>query len=366
MSWREWYQQLTSVFVSLSYTVCSTDEAVFFKISGEHYTIVASAADDFTIVADTLEAVVLIKKQHNDHFKLVDLGEIDWLLGFNITQDLDTKTISMGQQSYIDEILAEMQFEDAVPVMTPMEPGIDLNYNAPGISDQLLSCAQHEHYRKAVGRLLYVSRGTRPDIAFAVSHTSQFVESPRTTHLKAVQHIFRYLKDTRDHRLILGGKHSSLFGYSDADWASQIHRHSISGFVFFLGTGAIAWSSKKQPIVTVSSTESEYVALTLTAKELIWLWKLLSELNFLSNTATTLFCDNQDAFALSRDSTFHARTKHIDVRFYFIRQTIQNGHASVIYCPTNDMIADVFTKSLVHAKIQKFRDLLGVEEPPSA
>jgi hypothetical protein len=363
---REWYQKLSSVFLSLGYTICSADEAVFYKYSGDHYTIVASAVNDFTIIADTLNAAELIKKQLNDHFELGDLGEINWLVGFTVTRDLEAKTISLGQQAYIDEIIVEMGLENAAAIMTPMELGTDLNYDAPGVSDQFLSRAQHEHFRKAVGRLLYLSHVTRPDIAFALSHASQFLESPRTTHLKAVQQIFKYIKGTRDYRLILGGKTCTLFGYSDSDRASQLHRHSISGFVFFLGNGAISWSSKKQPIVTLSSTEAEYVALTHAAKELIWLRKLLSELKFLSIAATTLFCDNQGAITLSRDSTFHARTKHIDVRYHFIRQTIQHRQASLLYCPTDDMIADIFTKSLGRIKLQKFRDLLGVERPPSA
>jgi hypothetical protein len=273
----------------------------------------------------------------------------------------------MGYQAYIDEIIAEMGLEDAAPVVTPMETGVDLNYDAPGVSAQLLTPSQKELYRKAVGRLLYVSRGTRPDITYAVSHISQFMEEPRTTHLKAAQRVFKYLKGTRDFRLVLGGKNTTLFGYSDADWASQIHRRSISGFAFFLGIGAVTWSSKKQPIVTLSSTESEYVALTHAAKELLWLQKLLTDLSFIySNSTTTLFCDNQGAITLSKDSTYHARTKHIDVHFHFIRQTVMQGRASLIYCPTDDMIADAFTKALNRFKLQKFRDLLGVEIPPSA
>ncbi|KAF7351763.1 Retrovirus-related Pol polyprotein from transposon TNT 1-94 [Mycena sanguinolenta] len=362
----EWYDTLSSEFISLGYSICAADEAVFYKFEEDHYTIVAVATDDFTIVADTLAAVELIKKQLNERFELVDLGEVKWLLGFHITRDLEARTLSMGQQSYIDEIIAEMGLENAAPVMTPMEPGVDLSYDAPGVSDQLLSPAQNRHYRKAIGRLLYVSRGTRPDIAFALSHVAQFGDAARTTHLKAVQRIFKYLKGTRDLRLVLGGVRRSLFGYSDSDWASQAHRHSISGYTFFLGNGAISWSSKKQPIVTLSSTESEYVALTHASKELIWLRKLLSELRLLPTGPTTLFCDNQGAIVLSRDSTYHARTKHIDIRFHFIRQTIRHGHASVTYCSTHDMIADVFTKSLTRAKIEKFRDLLGVEEPPTA
>src|SRR5277367_3912864 len=161
-----------------------------------------------------------------------------------------------------------------------------------------------------IGSLMYLSVMTRPDITFAVTTLSQYLESPTTTHLIAVRRVIRYLKGTKHLRLTLGGREIDLSGYSDADWASQLHRHSISGFAFFLGCGAISWSSKKQPIITLSSTESEYVALTHAAKDIIWIQKLLLEFSPVISSSQEipfLFCDNQGAIRLSSDSTFHAR-----------------------------------------------------------
>ena len=203
---------------------------------------------------------------------------------------------------------------------------------------------------------------TRPDISFAVSHLSQYLDAPRTTHLHAVTRVFRYLSGTKDLKLVLGGLDSTVVGYSDSDWASQTHRHSISGFAFFVGKGVVSWSSKKQPIITLSSTEAEYVALTHSSKDIIWIHKFLTELRsiFSFSLPTNLFCDNQGAIRLSKDSTFHGRTKHIDVHFHFIRQTVSQGHISLSYCPTDDMIADTFTKPLACFKFEKFRKLLGV------
>ena len=129
-----------------------------------------------------------------------------------------------------------------------------------------------------------------------------------------------------------------------------------------MGLGAVSWSAKKQPIITLSSTESEYVALTHASKEAIWLHKLLNKLAFIYpiSLPTTLHCDNQGAIELSKDSKFHARTKHIDVHFHFVRQTVAQGHITIEYCPTDDMVADIFTKSLARVKFQKFRALLNV------
>jgi hypothetical protein len=173
-----------------------------------------------------------------------------------------------------------------------------------------------------------------PDIAYAVSMLLHYLKQPHITHWKAVQRVFQYLKGTHDLRLTLGSKQSKLIRYSDADFTSQLHHHSISGFTFFTGDGVVSWSSKKQPIVTLSSTEAEYVALTHVAKDAIWHRKLHEGL-------TTLFCDNQGAIDISKDPAFHMHTKHINTHFHFIRETISQNYVYVPYCPTNNMIADI-------------------------
>ncbi len=241
-----------------------------------------------------------------------------------------------------------------------MEPGIDLSYNSPSVSTTVLPKAQHSLYCEAIGRLMYMSLATRPDISYAVSTLSHYMQEPRTTHWHAILRVFKYLKGTRDYSLTLGGKNTHITGYSDADWAQQMHRHSISGYAFFIGSGIISWSSKKQPVITLSSTESEYVALTHALKELIWIRKLFTELIHPFAQPTTLFCDNQGAIVLSKDSTFHAQTKHIDVQFHFIRQTVSLSQSKIKYCPTDDMIADAFTKPLKRVKLARFRTLMGL------
>jgi len=243
-----------------------------------------------------------------------------------------------------------------------MEPGADFTPDSPSVSPTLLTAAEKTTYREMIGSLMYLAVMTHPDISFAVSTLSQYLDAPRTTHINAVRHIFRYLSGTKQLRLILGGKVNDVVGFSDADWASHIHHHSISGFAFFVGLGVVSWSAKKQPIITLSSTKSEYVALTHVSKDIIWLHKLLKELSFLYpfSLPTTLHCDNQDAIELSKDSKFHARTKHIDIHFYFVCQTVTQGHIAIKYCPTDDMVADIFIKSLARVKFQKFCALLNV------
>ena len=359
----DWHAEVKDFFISIGYSVSQADEALFYKIEDDKFTIVAAATDDFSVFADSSDtANFLIQKQLTERFEISDLGPINWLLGVKITRDFAAHTISLGQQAYIEQILSRFGLADARVATTPMEASIDLNFDSTHVSAIILTPTEKTKYREMIGCLMYAAVMTRPDIAFAVSNLSQYLDAPRTTHILAVTRVFRYLSGTKDFKLVLGGPDPTIFGYSDSDWASQIHRHSISGFAFFVGLGVVSWSSKKQPIVTLSSTEAEYVALTHSSKDIIWIQKLLNEFSSIFSFAfpTTLYCDNQGAIRLSKDSTFHGRTKHIDVHFHFIRQTVSLGHISLTYCPTDDMIADIFTKPLSRYKFEKFRKLLGV------
>jgi hypothetical protein len=175
-----------------------------------------------------------------------------------------------------------------------------------------------------------------------------------------LKRVIQYLYTTRDLWLTFGGKDYALEGYTDSDWASQPHQHSISGYAFTFGCGVVTWSSKKQPIVTLSSTEAEYVAATHATKEVLWLRSFLGEFTDLFKTPTTLHCDNNSAMELSKDSKFHARTKHIDIRYHFIREAVENRMITVKYVPTKENLADIFTKALPRPEFEHFVKKLGL------
>ena len=215
-------------------------------------------------------------------------------------------------------------------------------------------------YHEAVGSLMYASLGTRPDISFAVQTVSRFSTKPELIHWDAVKWIFRYLKGTKDLWLSYGHAKIDLAGYADADGSMAEDRHAISGYAFIGHGGAVSWSAKRQEIVSLSTTESEYVAVTHAAKEALWLRSLIEQLFGTTLSPTTLFSDNQSAIALSKDHQYHARTKHIDIRFHFIRWIIEQGSIRLIYCPTDDMIADTLTKALPSAKVKHFASELGL------
>ena len=146
------------------------------------------------------------------------------------------------------------------------------------------------------------------------------------------------------------------------DWASQKDRHLISGYVFFLGRGAITWSSKKQYIIVLSSTESKYIVQTHAAKEVLWLWSFVNEMRGEKDKPLRLNCDNQGAIVLTKDNKFHSQTKHINLRFHFIREAVEDNKLSITYIPTEENMADIFTKALVRPKFEGFVERLGLRE----
>ena len=199
-----------------------------------------------------------------------------------------------------------------------METSIKLtSVQSPSTTEEIAKM-RNIPYHEAVGSLMYASLGTRPDITYAVQTVSRFAINPGPAHWEAVKKIFRYLKGPRELWLSYGGIIRELTGFADADGNMAEDRHAISGYAFLLHGGAVSWTTKRQEIISLLTTESEYVAATYAAKEALWLRSLISQLFDTTLNATTLFSDNQSAIALTKDHQYHARTKHIDIRFHFI------------------------------------------------
>ena len=179
---------------------------------------------------------------------------------------------------------------------------------------------------------------TRPDIMQGVSLISRFMETPKDTHLSVGKRILRYIAGMRDYGIMYAStEKKDLIGFTDSDFAGSLDdRKSTSGYVFHLGSGVIAWASKKQPIVTLSLGEAEYVAATSTACQVVWLRRVLDGLKKKQKGSTMIYCDNTLAIALSKNSVFHQKCKHIDTRYHFIRELMSNGEVHLKPCKFSD------------------------------
>lgn len=160
---------------------------------------------------------------------------------------------------------------------------------------------------------------------------------------------------------MLGGKSLALVGFCDADWAGDAtDRRSTSGYVFMLGDGAISWNSKKQPTIALSTTEAEYMAISQSTREALWLRQLLSDVGLEQERSTPLMCDNQGAIALVKNPTHHSRSKHIDIQHHFIREKVESNVIEMRYIPTERMVADVLTKALAKPRHEALRLEMGL------
>jgi len=193
---------------------------------------------------------------------------------------------------------------------------------------------------------------TRPDIAHAVGVVSRFMANPGKLHWDAVKSIMRYLKGTENKCLCYGKEPLELKGFCDSNMAGDVDTHkSTSGYVYTLAGSAVPWCSRLQKIVALSTTEAEYISATQASKEAIWLARLCSEFGLPEKTPT-LGCDSQSAICLAKNAMFHARTKHIDVRYHFIREVLENGLITMIKVHTSQNPADALTKCLPKAQHQ--------------
>jgi hypothetical protein len=213
------------------------------------------------------------KNNIKGQFNIKDLNEIYWLLNIKIEQDRKAKTISLSQNTYIEKILKRFNLQEAKTISMPIDPNTKMSKDQCAISEKEKDYMKNVPYHQAVGSLMWAAVVTRPDIAFAVSLLSQFMENPGEIHWEAIKRVLRYLKGTKNNKLIIGKIKNGLIGYSDADWASQEHRHSISAYIFIIDGGAISWSCKKQQIIALLTTEAEFVSLTQAAKEALWVGK---------------------------------------------------------------------------------------------
>ena len=361
---RKWYDTLCRTLAKLGLRRAEADYGVFYVHIGEDIILLAIHVDDCVLTGNKVALLTEFKEKIGTIYQLTDLGPISWLLGIKVTRDRESRTLHLSQTSYIESIVRRFNFDDLKPVSTPLDPTMQFSKNQCPQTITDIARMKRIPYREGVGSLMYAAIGMRPDIAFAVSTLAQYSENPGQVHWDAVKHVFRYLNGMKELALTYGGegrgKGRGLEGFSDVDGASQEHRHAITGYAFLIDGGAVSWSSKKQELVTLSTTEAEYVASSQASREALWLRRLIGEVFRPLKEPTPLYCDNQSAIALAQNDNYHARTKHIDIRYHFIRYVIEQGHIKLIYCPTDDMTADTLTKALPSIKAKHFASALGL------
>ena len=208
---------------------------------------------------------------------------------------------------------------------------------------------------------MYAMLAIRPDLTQSIQQISQFSQKPTRAHEKAAKQGLRYLNETIDKGITYNGNLGMrLKIWSDANWGGEEGRESVSGFVSTMAGGAVSWSSKKQSSVALSTTESEYMALLHALKEQIWLLRFLREIGYDISSQNIIYTDNQGAIALAHNPEHHARTKHIDIQYHFVRNCVEDGTTRLEYCSTEDMVMDGLTKALGSERHRRLAKMMGM------
>lgn len=394
---RQWNKKFDYYVVNeMGYERLLTDSSIYVKRKGQIISILAIYVDDLLIISNSKEDNIQVRSELAKEFKMNYLGPIGYIVGIEVLRDRSKREIKITQRQYIKNVLKKFNMENCKSAKTPLSSSVKLCKNGILENNGDQNFKSHEEngkdnppYMEAVGSLIYAMIGTRPDICYAVGVVSRYMSCYKKAHWEAVKHIMRYLKGTTDLAIVYDGSmNTPLQGYSDSDWGSDVDdRKSVSGYTFLLCNGAVSWHSKKQATVAKSTVEAEYVGLSITASEAKWEIQFLKELGFYEmlmhesgdrktkkfkyeHTGTegheikplTIYGDNQGSQSLAKNPKDHSRTKHIDIHYHFIRNMIEEKTINIEYISTENMIADILTKSLGSNKHNKFVNGLGLKE----
>ena len=351
---RQWHLHISSTLQKLGFHSCASDPSMFVRMTDGNTCLLALYVDDGMVLGNNSEVCREVITQLEAHYKLVYQGLYSGALGFEWNR-LSSDTSVITQTKFIKNLLERYGLDQCRPAKTPMDSGVYRLLTSPS---QPLDDKKKRVYQGIVGSLIWLTSISRPDLSFSVGLVSRFLQAPTEFHFSLCDRILRYLAGTQHVGTTLSGN-MDISIYSDSDWGSDpTNRRSISGYVLKIGQSPISWKSRQQSVVALSSTEAEYVAAGCAVQEFLWFGMLVQELLVSHSTARpVLYVDNQSAISLSENPTLNDRTKHIDIKYHFLRSHVLSGTLLLKYCPTDVMCADLLTKPLNHVVFSRLCNL---------
>lgn len=347
---RQWNHKFASIMLKTGFHQSKHDHSLFVKKDGHNVTVLIVYVDDIIITGNHTDSIVALKTHLHAEIQVKDLGSLKYFLGIEVARS--RKGIYLNQRKYALELIAETGLSGSKPFDTPMGQNLKLTtveydtaFPPKQLEDALLPDAAL--YKRLVGRLIYLTI-TRPDICYAVQVLSQFMHSPKVSHMEAAVRVVRYLKQSPGQGILLSSDGTlKLQAYCDSDWAScPMSRRSVTGDCIMLGDSLISWKTKKQNTVSRSSAEAEYRAMASTTCEITWIVGLLKDMGVEHSSPCILFCDNKAALDIAANPLYHERTKHIEIDCHLIREKIQQGLIITSHISSCQRLADVLTKAL--------------------
>ncbi|GJY72804.1 putative ribonuclease H-like domain-containing protein [Tanacetum coccineum] len=333
---RAWYETLSSFLMENGFRRGTIDKTLFIKKNKSDIMLVQVYVDDIIFGSTKKSMCTEFEDCMHKRFQMSSMGELTFFLGLQVKQQPDG--IFISQDKYVADILKKFDFWSIRTATTPIES------NKPLVKDEDGEDVDVHVYRSMIGSLMYLT-ASRPDIMFAVCACARFQVTPKASHLNAVKRIFRYLK--HQPKLGLWYPRDSPFeleAFSDSDYGgASLDRKSTTGGCQFLGRRLISWQCKKQTIVANSTTEAEYVAAANCCGQVLWIQNQMMDYGF-NFMNTRIHIDNESTISVIKNPVAHSRTKHIEIRFHFIRDCYEKRLIEVIKIHTDSNVADLLTK----------------------
>jgi len=303
------------------YTRCHSDHCVYLKRKNDgNYIILLLYVDGMLVAGSNMQEINVLERKFENSFAMKDLGAAKQILGMRITRDRKNHKLTISQSEYVQKVLKGFNMQNAKPVSIPLDSHFKISKEMCPKTQEEMDYMSKVPYASAFGSLMYAMVCTRPDIAHVVGVVSKYMKNLGKEHWMAVKWILRYLRGTTNQELCFGGSNIALQGYFDADMAGdRDNKWSTTGCAFIVGGTTVNWVSKLQSVVALSTTEAKYVAATEASKEMIWLQRFLDELDKKQELGS-LYSDSQRTIHLSKNSTFHSKTKPTSqVSFHMVR-----------------------------------------------
>ena len=361
-SGRMWNNVLSAFLKERDFIQSEHDPCLYIYRDDPETVFLLHWVDDIILAVSSENLLKTVKAWLKDRFHMKDLGPICEFLGIRFKQQ--NGVITMDQTKYIENKLVKYSYDACKTRPTPCEL-VDYNINR---DESSVGKEKNKLYREMVGSLIYAMTCTRPDISWAVSKLSRKLSNPTEGDFVMLKHVFMYLLGTLDYCLTFQKSVHGirLVGYSDSDWAGELSdRKSTSGYIFMLSNDgpAISWKSKKQDVVALSSCEAEYMAGCAAAQEAIYLSRVFTDFVVRGGSSSVVNkvvvnIDNQGAMGLARNPVSHNKSKHIDIKYHFLRECVINGIIDIVHVPSSFNVADIMTKPLAKVKFSQFRKLM--------
>lgn len=351
-SGRRWNQFINEELQKMNFIRCNSDPCIYRRKEEDgSITMILLYVDDNLIAGKRCH----IKKVKEDLFKVFDcrdLGRVKFMVGIKVDYDAEAGVMFLSQKALINKVIERFSIEEGRSLSTPMDPAQKIAMEEANDDEPTINVP----FRELTGVLLYLAECTRPDLSFAVHFCARFSSNPKVIHWKALRKIARFAAQTSEQGLqFTRGSDLRFYGYSDSSWADDgNNRRSTGGHVVIFSGGPVSWTSKKQSVVALSTMEAEYISLGRLCQEAVWLIRAMDEFG-VSNIEFKMYSDNKAAVQVAKyPSSQHSRSKHIDVKYHFIREILDQEGVSLEWIPSDSMVADIFTKPLGRIFFKKF------------